>query len=64
MNPQNRHLLNSCKVLREYAILIHEIRSNLLTMDDESKAIDAAVKKCIKKGVLKDVSMANEILRK
>lgn len=53
MNPQNRHLLNSCKVLREYAILIHEIRSNLLTIDDESHLIDAAVKSALRRGSLK-----------
>ena len=48
MDSQNRHLLNSCRILREYAILIHKIRNNLLTMSDESKAIDAAVNKdCI-----------------
>ena len=50
----NKGLLDACQALKEYAALVEIVREKLQTMDMDA-AIDAAVKECISRNILKDV---------
>ena len=50
---KNDELLNNCKPLKEYMILVEQIRQNRKTMDVE-EAVDTAVTYCIDHDILRD----------
>jgi hypothetical protein len=51
---KNDSLLHRCKPLSDYMTLVNYIRDNQKSGMPAKKAIDAAVKRCIKENVLKD----------
>ena len=57
---KNKKLLNKCKILEEYAILIDTIRKNIAAGESQNDAISHAVEGCIEKGVLKDFLIAHK----
>ena len=53
INPgYNQELLNNCRVLREYQIVIETIKQKYRQMDNLEEAIESAIDECIRKDVL------------
>ncbi|MCM1539504.1 MAG: hypothetical protein NC254_14040 [bacterium] len=48
----NRELMEKCKVLREYAVLVELSRQYLAGGTEPKKALDAAITDCIEQGIL------------
>ncbi|MCM1105197.1 MAG: hypothetical protein NC409_13970 [Clostridium sp.] len=48
----NRKLMEKCKVLREYAVLVELSREYLAGGTEPKKALDAAITECIEQGIL------------
>lgn len=51
---KNKSLMEKCKILREYAILIDIIRRYQQEMEDAELSVTIAVDECISRGILKD----------
>ena len=51
----NKELMNKCKRLRDYSIIIQRIRDNHKSGMTNAQAIDKAVDDCIKDGILVDI---------
>ena len=56
----NRELMEQCRTLRDYSILVNKIKSYGQTMD-LTKAIGQAIEECIAEGVLHDFLMKRRI---
>lgn len=54
----NKELMESCKVLNEYAILVDEVRENVKKMPF-TDAIDTAIENCISNGILEKFLIKN-----
>ena len=48
----NQELLDHCRILQEYSYFIHSVKNCIMHENDTKKAIDTAVKQCIREGVL------------
>ena len=57
---KNKKLLEKCKTLEEYAILIDTIREKRKTAETMEEAVDLAVNECIKEGVLEKFLTAHK----
>lgn len=57
----NKELMEKCRELRDYAILISKIRSNRDLEMPLRDAIDKAISDCIEEDVLKDILMAHRM---
>ena len=53
-NGRNKKLMEHCKILRDYAILVEKIRTYRTKDSDMEKTVTKAVDECIEKGVLKE----------
>ena len=51
----NRVLMEKCKQLYGYSILIHRVRENIKSGMDKSAAVTAAVNSCISDNILRDI---------
>ena len=57
----NQDLMDRCKELRDYSILVYKIRRNRDLGMNLEKAIDEAIEDCISEDVLKDILMAHKM---
>ena len=53
-NGRNKKLMEHCKIVRDYAILVEKIREYRRKYSDMEKTVTKAVDECIEKGVLKE----------
>ena len=51
----NKEIMQKCKKLEEYAILIHKIRQYIMAGMQKVDAVDQAVDECIEEGILTDI---------
>ena len=51
---RNKELMEKCKVLKEYSILVDKIKKYAKVYEDLKQAIDRAVTECISEEILKD----------
>ena len=51
----NQELMEKCKRLQEYSILIHRVRENIKAGMEKTQAVIAAVDSCIKDDILADI---------
>lgn len=56
---RNTELMNRCRMLYEYSVLVAEIRKNRKAGMTQNEAVEAAVEYCIQNHILEDILRAN-----